>query len=52
MNLGAQNCPFVRIGTEKVNDAMKDLSEDGVQKLLGGVTSVEEVYRVTQADVS
>jgi len=37
-----------RIRTEALKLNMISLREDGIRKVLGGVTSIEEVLRVTQ----
>jgi general secretion pathway protein E len=37
-----------RIKSEAIKEKMRSLRQDGIQKVLDGVTTIEEVLRVTQ----
>ena len=42
----------MRIRTAAVSEGMRTLRSDGLQKALQGVTTIEEVLRVTQKEVT
>jgi general secretion pathway protein E len=35
-----------------VSEGMRTLRDDGLRKVMGGITTIEEVFRVTQAEVA
>jgi general secretion pathway protein E len=44
------NVPSSRIKREAMAGGMKTLREDGLHKVAGGLTTIEEVLRVTQEE--
>ena len=48
-NLVTENAPTDKIRHAGIKDGMKTLRQDGIEKALSGITTVEEVLRVTAA---
>jgi general secretion pathway protein E len=51
-NLALKNTDAVAIKRAAINQGMRTLRDDGARKVVAGITSIAEVMRVTQEDMS